>query len=140
MHLAELWRWHKRHHRHRITAIRIFAFPFGDDAMTLTLNDAQKTTLSAVPVDAAGAPVPMPTGTTVSYVADNAAALVVTANGDGVTASAAGATPGAGTITATMTVPAVAPATTPTVFTATLAFTVISSAIAGFTIAFTPPA
>ena len=108
--------------------------------MSLTLTDVQRTTLSAVPVDGAGGPLPMPTGTTVSYVSDNPAAFAVTNNADGVTASGAGVAVGTANVTGTMTVPAVAPATTPTVFTATLAVSVVSSAIAGFTIAFTPPA
>jgi hypothetical protein len=134
--------WFERHRRrhHRIEAIRLFAFPFGDDAMNLTMNDIQSSTLSAVPVDAAGGPVPMPTGTTVTYAVDNTAALSILPNADGVTALAKAVAVGTGTITGTMTVPAVAPATSPTVFTATLAFSVVSSAIAGFTIAFTPPA
>ena len=106
----------------------------------LTLTDIQRTTLSAVPTDGAGGPVPMPTGTTVSYVSDTPAVFTATNNADGVTASGAGVSVGTATVTATMTVPPDVAGDPPAVFTATRAVTVASSAITGFTIAFTPPA
>jgi hypothetical protein len=108
--------------------------------MTLTLTDIQRTTLSPVPVDGAGGPLPIPTGTTVSYVSDTPAVFAVTNNADGVTASGAGVSVGTAIVTGTMSIPNADTTQPPTVFTASLNVVVASSAIAGFTIAFTPPA
>jgi len=100
----------------------------------LSLNDAQSTTLSPAPFDAAGSAVPLPAGSTCTYAVDNVAVLSLTPNADGVTSALAGLAAGTANVTATLTVLGAA-----NPFTAVMPVTVVSSAIAGFTISFTPP-
>ena len=102
----------------------------------LSLNDAQSSTLSPAPYDAAGSAVALPAGSTCTYAGSDAGAVLsITPNADGVSAVLKGVAAGTSNVTATLTVPG---ASAP--FTAVMPVTVVSSAIAGFTIAFTPPA
>jgi hypothetical protein len=97
--------------------------------MAISMNDLQSLPLAIEADDALGSAVPLPTGATVVFTSDVPAVLAVTANADGVTATAKAASVGTANVTAVLTLPG------GTAFTsAPLAVTVISSAIASIKI------